>query len=109
MCCSGSGASGEAPSSHTVLSHETTAPVRPAVETAQLHVLSDAEDATLHYAITTGPQPRLGIVGLNEQDDAVLGIVLLTKGKDASEVLQGVNAKIAELNNHLLNSSVSQV
>ena len=52
--------------------------------------------------VTIGPQPRLGIVGFNHQDDVVLGVVLLTKGKDASEVLRSVNAKITELNDHLL-------
>jgi hypothetical protein len=45
----GSGASGEAPSTHTVVSHESAAPTGPAApETAALHVLTDAEDATLY-------------------------------------------------------------
>ena len=50
--------------------------------------------------VRVGPQPRMGIVGLNQQDDVVEGIVLLVKGKDAVEVLSGVKQKIAELNAH---------
>lgn len=50
--------------------------------------------------VKVGPQPRIGIVGFNARDDVVEAIVLLVKGKDALEVLQGVKEKIAELNAH---------
>jgi heavy metal efflux system protein len=50
--------------------------------------------------VKVGPQPRIGIVGFNTRDDVVEAIVLLVKGKDALEVLQGVKEKIAELNAH---------
>ncbi len=50
--------------------------------------------------IASGPQPRTGIVGYNQRDDVVEGVVLLVKGKSATEVLAGVKEKIAELNAH---------
>ncbi|WP_262966255.1 efflux RND transporter permease subunit [Methylobacter psychrophilus] len=48
--------------------------------------------------IGVGPQPRTGIVGMNQRDDVVEGIVLLIKGRDAVNVLGGVKEKIKELN-----------
>ncbi len=50
--------------------------------------------------IVIGTQPRIGIVGYNEFDDIVQGIVLLIKGRDAIEVINGVKEKIEYLNNH---------
>lgn len=50
--------------------------------------------------VVIGPQPRNGIVGFNNRDDVVEGVVLLIKGKDAIEVLQGVKEKIEYLNQH---------
>ncbi len=40
--------------------------------------------------ISVGPQPRTGMVAMNQRDDVVEGIVLLIKGRDAVEVLSGV-------------------
>ena len=48
--------------------------------------------------ISIGPQPRTGIVAMNQRDDIVEGIVLLIKGRDAVNVLGGVKEKIKELN-----------
>jgi cobalt-zinc-cadmium resistance protein CzcA len=48
--------------------------------------------------ISVGPQPRTGMVGMNQRDDIVEGIVLLIKGRDAVNVLGGVKQKIQELN-----------
>ncbi len=52
--------------------------------------------------VVVGPQPRNGIVGYNERDDVVEGVVLLIKGRDAINVLQGVKEKIDDLNGHIL-------
>ncbi|WP_031437328.1 efflux RND transporter permease subunit [Methylobacter tundripaludum] len=52
--------------------------------------------------VVVGPQPRNGIVGYNERDDVVEGVVLLIKGRDALVVLQGVKEKIEDLNGHVL-------
>ena len=38
--------------------------------------------------VVVGPQPRIGIVGFNEHDDVVEGIVLLIKGRNTIEVLE---------------------
>lgn len=49
-------------------------------------------------AVTVGGAPREGIVGKDRLDDVVQGIVLMRKGENAVEVLDGVRAKVAELN-----------
>lgn len=46
--------------------------------------------------------PRVGQVGLNDNDDVVEGIVVMRKNENPKEVLARVKAKIAELNNGLL-------
>jgi len=53
-------------------------------------------------SVVIGPQSRIGIVGYNDRDDIVEGVVLLIKGKDAIDVLQGVKEKITNLNGHIL-------
>ncbi|MGZ4954116.1 MAG: efflux RND transporter permease subunit, partial [Methylobacter sp.] len=59
--------------------------------------------------VAIGPQPRNGIVGYNERDDIVEGVVLLIKGKDAIEVLQGVKEKVKDLNDHVLPPGVKMM
>ncbi|SDA15267.1 cobalt-zinc-cadmium resistance protein CzcA [Nitrosospira sp. Nsp18] len=49
--------------------------------------------------VVVGPQPRNGIAAYNNEDDVVEGIVLLIKGMNAIEVLNGVKEKIEYLNN----------
>ncbi|CAA9891736.1 Cation efflux system protein CzcA [Candidatus Methylobacter favarea] len=56
--------------------------------------------------VVIGPQPRNGIVGYNNRDDIVEGVVLLIKGRDALEVLSGVKEKIEYLNDHGLPEGV---
>ena len=50
--------------------------------------------------------PRVGQVGLNQNDDVVEGIVVMRKGENPSEVLSRVKAKIAELNEKVLPGDV---
>ena len=59
--------------------------------------------------VFVGPQPRIGIVGYNEHDDVVQGIVLLIKGRNAIEVLNGVKEKIEYLNSYGLPQGVKVV
>ena len=59
--------------------------------------------------VFVGPQPRIGIVGYNEHDDIVQGIVLLIKGRNAIEVLNGVKEKIEYLNSYGLPQGVKIV
>ena len=59
--------------------------------------------------VVIGPQPRVGIVGFNEFDDVVQGIVLLIKGSNTTEVLKGVKEKIDYLNSYGLPPGVRMV
>lgn len=52
--------------------------------------------------IEIGHQEPTGIVGYNNQDDVTLGIVMMTKGADAIKVIEGINQRVAELNEVLL-------
>ena len=46
--------------------------------------------------------PRVGQVGLNDNDDVVEGIIVMRKGENPSEVLRRVKEKIEELNTSIL-------
>jgi len=68
--------------------------------------------------VTQGPKIRLGQIGktihradghLIDNDDAVEGIVLLRKGAESDSTLRGIEAKVAELNDHLLPPGVKIV
>ena len=48
--------------------------------------------------VTVGAVPRLGIVGQDDADDVVTGIVNMRKGENPSVVLQGVKERIEQLN-----------
>ncbi len=49
-------------------------------------------------SVDVGYAPRLGIVGMNQQDEVVSGIVLMRKYGDTLKTLRGVEAKIQSLN-----------
>ncbi len=46
-------------------------------------------------------QERHGVLGKDEKNDTIGGIVLLLRGENASRVMDGVHAKVAELNERL--------
>jgi cobalt-zinc-cadmium resistance protein CzcA len=48
--------------------------------------------------VSVGQAPRLGIVGMDEVDDIVEGIVLMRKYGNTLETIAGVKKKIAEIN-----------
>ena len=50
---------------------------------------------------TIGERVRSGIVGYNERDDVVQGIVDMTKGQDPAKVIAALRLKIDELQHHL--------
>lgn len=52
---------------------------------------------------------RLGQVGWNEDDDVVEGFVLMRRGENASEVIRLIEAKVEELNSHILPKNVKVV
>jgi heavy metal efflux system protein len=52
--------------------------------------------------VREGYQPRLGRVGIDQNNDAIEAIVLLERGRQSLPALKAVRAKIAQLNNGLL-------
>ncbi|HVN29763.1 MAG TPA: CusA/CzcA family heavy metal efflux RND transporter, partial [Candidatus Binataceae bacterium] len=48
--------------------------------------------------VDIGYSPRLGTVGMNNQDEVVTGIVLMRKYGDTLKTLKGVEAKVRDLN-----------
>ena len=51
-------------------------------------------------------QPRLGIVGRDETDDLVEGIILMRKGENPGEVLERLHEKVNDLNENILPGDV---
>jgi heavy metal efflux system protein len=52
--------------------------------------------------VTVGAVPRQGLVGRNDDDDIVTGIVLMRKGENPSDVLTDVKERIDRLNSSVL-------
>ena len=57
-------------------------------------------------SVEVSAKPRLGIVGLQNDDDLVQGIVVMLRGENPSEVIARVKEKIAELNERILPADV---
>ncbi len=53
--------------------------------------------------------PRLGQVGRMEEDDVVQGIVVMRKGENPEEVIDGLKTKIADINKNVLPEDVEIV
>ena len=49
--------------------------------------------------VTVGEKPRLGIAGLNQDDDIVQGIVLMRRGEQSSPTIQRVHDLVTKVNN----------
>src|SRR4030081_247893 len=49
--------------------------------------------------VTVGEKPRLGIAGLNQDDDIVQGIVLMRRGEQSSPTILRVEQLVASINN----------
>lgn len=52
--------------------------------------------------VREGWQPRLGLVGIDHDDDAIEGIVLLQRGEQSLPALRALKEKVKELNDGLL-------
>ena len=75
-----------------------------------IHTLDDIRNVTLNTTNSTpirvrdlaevseGFAPRLGIVGMNDRDEVIEGIVLMRKYGDTLKTLDGVEAKAEQLN-----------
>jgi cobalt-zinc-cadmium resistance protein CzcA len=59
--------------------------------------------------VTIGAVPRQGLVGRNDEDDVVTGIVLMRKGENPSEVLSDIKERIDRLNSSVLPKDVKIV
>jgi heavy metal efflux system protein len=59
--------------------------------------------------VSVGAVPRQGIVGQDDDDDVVTGIVLMRKGENPSQVLAGVKEKIGFINTSMLPKGVEVV
>jgi heavy metal efflux system protein len=59
--------------------------------------------------VTVGAVPRQGLVGRNDEDDVVTGIVLMRKGENPSEVLADIKERIGRLNSSVLPKGVKIV
>jgi heavy metal efflux system protein len=59
--------------------------------------------------VTVGAMPRQGLVGRNDEDDVVTGIVLMRKGENPSEVLADIKERIGRLNSSVLPKGVTIV
>lgn len=56
--------------------------------------------------VEVSAKPKLGQVGLGEEDDLVQGIVVMLRGENPSEVIENLKDKIHELNDRILPSNV---
>lgn len=59
--------------------------------------------------VDVSSKPRLGQVGLDDQNDVVQGIVVMLRGQNPGEVIKNVKAKIEELNGRILPADVKIV
>ena len=59
--------------------------------------------------VTLGIAPRLGQFGIERQDDAVEGVIMLRTGEKTQDVLKRVEAKTLELNSSILPRDVKVV
>ena len=56
--------------------------------------------------VDVSSKPRLGQVGLDDEDDVVQGIVIMLRGQNPSEVIRHLKEKITELNDRILPENV---
>jgi heavy metal efflux system protein len=59
--------------------------------------------------VRIGSVPRQGIIGQDDDDDVVTGIVLMRKGENPSQVLEALKAKVTALNKSVLPKGVAIV
>jgi len=85
-------------------------------------VIKNQAGAAIHIrdigTVSQGPKIRLGQIGrawhhpdgtIVDNEDTVEGVLLLQKGQDSDPVLQGIEAKVKELNEHILPPGVKVV
>lgn len=59
--------------------------------------------------VVIGAKPRLGQVGLDDDNDLVQGIVIMLRGENPADVIEGLKKRIDELNTRILPKNVKIV
>ena len=73
------------------------------IENILIEVKGDAPIRVKQVAdVSVSSKPRLGQVGLNDEDDIIQGIVIMLRGQNPSEVITNLKTKINELNERIL-------
>lgn len=73
------------------------------IENILIETIHDVPILVRHVAqVKEGALPRVGRVGLDENDDVVEGIIVMRKGENPAQVLARVKSKIAEINEKIL-------
>lgn len=77
------------------------------IENILIQVKNGVPILVKHVAqVEISAKPRLGQVGLQEEDDLVQGIVLMLRGENPSDVIARLKVKIEELNTRILPKDV---
>lgn len=77
------------------------------IENILIEVKGTAPILVKHVAeVKISAKPRLGTVGLDNDDDLVQGIVIMLRGENPGEVISNLKKKIAELNDRILPKDV---
>lgn len=77
------------------------------IENILIEVRNSVPILVKHVAsVEINAKPRLGQVGLQDDNDLVQGVVMMLRGENPSDVIPRLKDKIAELNNNILPADV---
>src|SRR6187399_142956 len=77
------------------------------IENILIEAINDVPILVKHVAsVKIGTIPKVGQVGLDDNDDVVEGIIVMRKGENPAQVLARVKEKIAEINEKVLPSDI---
>lgn len=77
------------------------------IENIMIEVKGSNPVLVKHVAqVEVAAKPRLGQVGLQDQDDLVQGVVMMLRGENPGDVIPRLKEKIAELNSEILPGDV---
>lgn len=77
------------------------------IENILIEVKGSSPVLVKHVAqVEVGAKPRLGQVGLQDEEDLLQGVVMMLRGENPGDVIPRLKDKIAELNNEILPGDV---
>jgi cobalt-zinc-cadmium resistance protein CzcA len=80
------------------------------IENILIETIDDVPILVKHVSnVQVGSLPRVGQVGLDEDDDVVEGIIVMRKGENPAQVLARVKSKIIEINEKVLPTDIKMV